>query len=1061
MWISDFSISKPMVTIVSMVALVVFGIISLLRLDTDEFPEVTPPIVVVSIPYPGAAPETVEREVLEPIEEAITGISGVDQISGTATDGFAQIIVEFLFEKDLKEATQDIRDQISGIRADLPQEMEEPILRQFNPTDRPIVSLALSSKALTPAQLTRLADPGIVRELRSLPGVADVLISGDIARELTVELDPQKLAAAGVSVAQVVGALQSQNLAAPVGRLTTPLDERTVRLQGRMEHPDEFAQLVVATIGGRQVRLSEVATVRDGTEEARSVALFNDREAVGIDIKKSASYSTTDVSARVQQRVARLQQTLPEGTELTVVRDAGVRVENSVENVQETLIEGALLTVLVVFIFLNSWRSTVITGLALPVSVLASFIAVWAFDFTLNTMSLLGLSLAIGILIDDAIVVRENIVRHIEMGKDHITAAREGTAEIGLAVAATTFAIIAVFVPIAFQGDVSGQWFKPFALTIACSVLVSLFVSFSLDPMLSAYWPDPHVPEERKSWLTKALDRFNAGFNSMAGGYRRVIAWSLDHPVLMFLIATASFVGALALPATGLVGSAFFPGDDRSEINIGIETPPGSSLAYTRLKAEEVVRLARAHAEVRYAYTTVGDALEAVDKANVYLALVKPHERSMDADAFAARMRAEVRQVGGATVSVFTNDFQGDQKQIQLQLRGNDQQALNQAAELLLAEVRQVPGVVDVGLSTKGQKPEVAVELNRGLAGALGVTVGQVAQSLRPAFAGIDAGDWIDPSGETRDVTVRLKPEARERISDLARLPLTLPGPTGTSTLPLGQVATLTQGLGPAQIQHLDREKVVVVQANAAGRALSEVLRDINARVQPLPLPPGVRLTQGGEAEDQGEVFGNILVALASAVLLMYLILVLQFQSFLDPLAIMTALPLSLIGVMLGLMVGGMTINIMSMIGVILLMGIVAKNSILLIDFAKWAKEERGLPIRDALIEAGATRLRPILMTTIALIAGMVPVAIGAGEGAMFRRPLGAAVIGGVITSTLLTLLVIPTIYEVFDRMRGYVNGFFRRHWHPASAPPPHPHHLHGPPATAGDGATITTGVQP
>jgi HAE1 family hydrophobic/amphiphilic exporter-1 len=336
-----------------------------------------------------------------------------------------------------------------------------------------------------------------------------------------------------------------------------------------------------------------------------------------------------------------------------------------------------------------------------------------------------------------------------------------------------------------------------------------------------------------------------------------------------------------------------------------------------------------------------------------------------------------------------------------------------------------------------------------------------VAQSLRPAFAGIDAGDWIDPSGETRDVTVRLKPEARERISDLARLPLTLPGPTGTSTLPLGQVATLTQGLGPAQIQHLDREKVVVVQANAAGRALSEVLRDINARVQPLPLPPGVRLTQGGEAEDQGEVFGNILVALASAVLLMYLILVLQFQSFLDPLAIMTALPLSLIGVMLGLMVGGMTINIMSMIGVILLMGIVAKNSILLIDFAKWAREERGLPIREALIEAGATRLRPILMTTIALIAGMVPVAIGAGEGAMFRRPLGAAVIGGVITSTLLTLLVIPTIYEVFDRMRGYVNGFFRRHWHPASAPPPHPHHLHGPPATAGDGATITTGVQP
>ncbi|MBP6774204.1 MAG: efflux RND transporter permease subunit, partial [Gemmatimonadaceae bacterium] len=614
MFISDFAIKRPLITVVSVLALVGFGLVSLLKLQTDEFPEVSPPIVVTTIVYPGASPTQVEREILEPIEEAIQSIAGVKAINGEARDGFATIITQFVYSKPLNEATQEIRDAISLKRQELPQEMEEPILKRMSPNDFPILTLSLFSTSLTPAQLTQIADPGVTRELRSIPGVADVTVSGAVKRELTVNLDPQRLQAAGVSVPQVVAALQTGNLAVPVGRVTGALDESTIRLQGRLDGPQDFMQLVVAERGGRVVRLGDVAEAQDGVEEQRTLALFNGKDAVGIEIKKTNGYSTTAVAAAVEKKVQELQATLPKGAQLDIVRNKGERVENSVENVQSALIEGALLTVLVVFLFLNSWRSTVITGLALPVSVLASFIAVWAFGFTLNTMSLLGLSLAIGILIDDAIVVRENIVRHVEMGKDHYTAAREGTDEIGLAVAATTFSIIAVFIPIAFLEGESGQWFKPFALTIACSVLVSLFVSFSLDPMLSAYWPDPHLEEHQKSWITKKLDKFNHWFNGLATGYRGVIGWALDHPKSMVLLAVASFVGAIAMPATGLVGGGFFPLEDNAEVIMAVEAPSGANLDYLRQKVNETLQLTRGYPEVRYTFTTAGGASGAVDK---------------------------------------------------------------------------------------------------------------------------------------------------------------------------------------------------------------------------------------------------------------------------------------------------------------------------------------------------------------------------------------------------------------------------------------------------------------
>jgi len=1026
MFISDFAIRRPVITVVSMLTLVIFGLVSLVLLQTDEFPDVAVPLVVVAVPYPGASPDNVEREVVEPIEEAISGISGVKKVTSNSLDSFATILIEFTYEKDLQQATQEIRDEINTIRNDLPPEMEEPVLTRVSPTDFPIVSLALASKTMTVPQLTLLADPGITRRLRAIGGVGEVQVAGANTREMTVELHPDALMASSVSVGEIVDALQTQNLAVPVGRLMGRNDERTIRLGGRVERTADFEDLVVANRGGRLVRLGDVATVKVGIEDPRTAAMFSGEAAVGIDVKKSKGYSTTAVADALRAEIDEIRRGLPEDVTLRIVRDSGTRVTDSVANVQEALVEGALLTVLTVFLFLNSWRSTVITGLALPVSVIASFIAVLAFGFTLNTMSLLGLSLAIGILIDDAIVVRENIVRHVELGKDHYTAAREGTAEIGLAVAATTFSIVVVFVPIAFMGGVAQQWMAPFALTIACSVLVSLFVSFSLDPMLSAYWPDPHLKMSERPWLSRALGRFNDWFNLQADRYRRVIRWALKHRLAMVLLAVGSFGTALAMPAVGLLGGEFFPVSDNSEFVIMTETPPGSNLEYTRAKTEDVARLARSVPGVAYTYATIGGQTGAVDEGQIYVALIRKDEREMHQEEIAATLRRRFSEVGGVTGSISTSSFD-NQKQIQIQVKGPDIVELGRLANEILGMVRLVPGAVDVGLSTRGQKPELDVKVDRALAGTLGVRIADVAQALRPAFAGVDAGDWVDPTGKTRDVTVRFTPEARQRAADLAGLPLVVLDANGMPrTMPLGQIADIRTTLGPARIDHLDRERVISVQANVQGRPLSEVIRDIDSRMAALAVPPGYEITQGGQTQEQREVFTRIFVALGVAVVLMYLVLVVQFGSFLDPIAIMISLPLSLIGVVGALMLTGDTLNIMSMIGVILLMGIVAKNAILLIDFAKWS-EEKGLPRKEAIVEAGRARLRPILMTTFALIAGMIPVALGRGEGADFRAPLGRAIIGGVITSTVLTLLVIPTFYDILSSWRDRMGRLFGR----------------------------------
>ncbi len=1015
MILSDFSIKRPLVVVVVTLALMLFGYFALKNLKTNQFPDVQPPVLVVNVPYPGASPETVEREILNRVEDSMSTIQGIRDIRSYARESSATIVVIFEFDKDLTAAAQELRDSIATVRDKLPTEMKEPFINRVDPNAQPVMQLALSSDAMTPLELSQLADVQIARALRSVPGVALVSLEGELEREMTVFLNSNAMREAKVSAQEVVTALRSQNLAAPVGRVVNGLDEQSIRLQGRLQDVAEFQSMVVRQNGDQAIRLGQIAEIVDGGAEQRRLSFFNGKKALGINITKAREASTISVTDDIKARLEQIKATLPDGAELVIVQDQGEDVAASMRNVTEALGVGALLTIITVFVFLNSWRSTLITSLALPTSVLASFIAVWACGFTLNFMSLLGLSLAIGVLIDDAIVVRENIVRHMEMGKDNMTAARDGTREIGMAVIATTMSIVAVFIPIAFMDGISGQWFKPFALTVACSVLVSLFISFTIDPMMSAYWHDPdHDKTKQRRGLGKLLQGFNHWFDAQAERYSRVVGWALKHRKSMWSLAILSFVGALYLQGTK-GGTGFMPDTDNGAFIVSIRAPSEASIEYTRLKAAQVAEITQQLPEHRYTQATIG-VQGNITRAQVFVRLVPEKDRHRSAKQVAEEVRGKIKSLIGAefTVSADMNGG-GDGKPLQIQFRGPETRVLEGIVMDYVEKLKTVRGAVDVGLSAQDPKPELQVEVDRGLAASVGLSMSDAANALRLAFAGAEIGDWVDPTGETRNVFVRIRPEERATVTDLEQLPL-LSSKTG-ALVPLEQVATVTLGKGPALIEHLDRETMMAVSANVQGRSFGEVFGDAMKLAKQIDFPPGYDLVVGGEGRDQQEVFGSIFSALGVAVVLMYLILVMQFHSFTAPVAIMMSLPLSLIGVVLALIIGNSTLNLMSLIGVVMLMGIVAKNAILLIDCAR-KKEQQGMALEESLIAAGRERLRPILMTTFALVAGMLPVAIGVGEGSGFYRPLGIAVIGGTLTSTVLTLLVVPTFYDSLETLK-------------------------------------------
>ncbi|HEY8026989.1 MAG TPA: efflux RND transporter permease subunit [Burkholderiaceae bacterium] len=1030
MFLSDFSIKRPIAMIVIIIALMCMGLLALKNLKVNQIPDVQPPVIVVDIPYPGASPETVEREVINRVEKSLQSITGVHEIRSTSSEGDAQIVIIFNFKKNLVEASDEIRNAIASVRYKLPVEMREPVLQRIDPSAQPIMEIALSSTSLSHAEISRLAEDELADKFRAVDGVSVVTVNGSLKRELSVLLRAEKLREFNVSVADVINAVRNQNTTAPVGKVRGALDEQSIRLVGRIESPAEFQNIVVKHNGDQIVRLGQVATTSDGFAEQSGYSLRNARPNVGLSISRSRDASTVSVANKIRDTMEEINKTLPKGTTMVVTQDGGKDAEDSLHNVTHALIFGAGLTVFVVYVFLNSWRSTLITALSLPTSVIAAFIAVWLCGFTLNFMTLLGLSLAIGVLIDDAIVVRENIVRHMEMGEDRRTAASRGTAEIGLAVAATTFSIIAVFIPVAFMpGEGGGEWFRPFALTVAASVMVSLFISFTLDPMLSAFWGDPpgHHLEEKRG-LSRVLQKFNHWFDHQADRYGNVIAWALHHRKWMTLIAILSFVGAIALQAM-FGGSEFLPKSDYGTIAIDIRTPPSTSIDYARLKVERAAELARTLSETKATDSSVN-----AGGGRVYVDLGKSTERKRSAVEIAADLRKLMAQLVGAEYVVLDDLNNGAQKPVQIQFSGPDSRKLMEITNDYMAQLAKVPGAVDIGLSEQAPKDELKIELNRGLANQLGISSADVAQALRVAFAGVEVGDWVDPTGESRDVAVRLNPEDRVKAENIEHLPIAV---TGTNVLvPLDQIAKITMGKGPSQIKHTDGKRMIAVTANTQGRSPGEVTADAIKLAKNIDFPTGYGIELGGASRDQQEIFASMAIALISGIGLMYLVLVIQFGSFLAPIPVMLSLPLSLIGVVLALLATHGTLNLMSLIGVIMLMGLVAKNAILLLDAAR-KREAEGYDREESLMYAGRKRLRPILMTTFALIAGMMPVAIGIGQGGEFYRPMAVAIIGGTITSTLLTLLVVPTFYDSIEIWWERISGKYvmrSERWNPGLA---------------------------
>ena len=1048
--LSGIAVRRPVFTTMVMIGLVVLGIFSFRRLNIDQFPDVDIPIVSVQTVYPGASPETVEREVTRRLEEAFNPVQGVDGITSASLEGVSSVIVEFDLDRDADLAAQDIRAKIDAVRRELPTDIDPPVVQTFDPSAEPILSLALSSTSLGVPELTTLADETIQRRLEAVSGVGRVQVAGGLEREVRVFLQPEQMQALGVSAQDVLGALGRQNLEVPAGRVESGAQEELVRVVGRITDPAQFANVIVATREGQPVRLGQVARVEDATEEERSLAFVNSERAVSLDVLKVSGANTVAVAEGVQEAITELESELPTGTELQVIRDNSVQIRHMVDDVVFELILGAFLTIIVVMLFLNDWKATAITSLALPVSVIASFILMDMLGFTLNMLTLMGLSLSIGILIDDAIVVIENIVRHRQMGKGYIQAAREGTSEIFLAVMATTLSIVAVFVPVAFMGGIIGRFFFQFGMTVAFAVLVSLFVAFTLTPMLSASWGvDPHDPGHAGgNPLTKGIAVFNRWFDRTADGYRGIIEWALGHRKTTMVVAVLSLVGAFAL--FPLIGGAFMPETDDGQFSVSFETPEGSSLAYTEAKAQTIGATLRELPAVDYTYTTVGAGVTGtVTQGNVYVKLVDAGERDLSQQEVMVRAREALAPVFGAQVSVLASGGAGGGgKPIQVNLQGEDVDELQRLSAQVATAMGEIPGVVDIETSLGEPRPEYRIDVNREVANEVGLDIGQIANTVRPLLAGQTATSWEDPTGEQRDVVVQVAPEQRSSLQNLTALPIATPRRTDAGaavTVPLGQIATIEQGTAPAQIDRQDLQRVGTVAASTTPEtSLSDASTAIRDRIAGIQMPEGYTATLGGETEQLEETTGFVLESILLAVILIFLILASQFESITQPFAIMLSLPLSLIGVLLALLFTGDTLNMMSMIGIIMLFGLVTKNAILLVDNAN---EQRvaGVERYQALVEAGRVRLRPIIMTTLAMIFGMLPIAVGLGEGGGFRAPMARAVIGGLITSTLLTLIVVPVAYTYFDDFGNWVRAKVRRRERtPKAAPAREPGYVGG-----------------
>ena len=1015
MWITRISISQPVFATMVMAALLVLGVFSYNRLPVEQMPDVANPVVFISINYPGASPEAIENDLLKPMENVVNTVNGLKRMYATAREGVGFIQAEFRLSADMATATQEVRDKIAQIRPGFPKEAKDPLVSRANwDNQQPVVNLAVVSDGMTLRQLSTLNDQVIVKRLQNAPGVGNVNVTGAVVRQVQVFIKPGQMQSYGVGVNQVISAIQAANQDLPAGRIVSGARENLVRVEGKIKDPRAFERIIVAQRAGAPVYLNQVADVVDGEQEEQSISRINGKRSIGIQVFKVQDANLVEVGEGVKTAIGDLKTRLPAGVDIKIIYATSDWVKGSLESVKETIVEGAVLTVLIVFLFLHSWRSTIITGLTLPIAVIATFIALHAFGFSLNFLTLMALSLCIGLLIDDAIVVRENIVRHLGMGKNHYAAAQEATDEIGLAVMATSFAIIAVFIPVAFMQGIIGRYFFQFGITVAVAVMVSLFVSFTLDPMLSSIWRDP--PGDRFRWfpwLGRLMDRIERVMEWVHRLYGRVLAWALGNRLKVLLFALTIFIGSFFL--VPLVGTEFVPQTDQGFISLRLNTTIGSSLEYTDAKMQQVEEALRGFSEVELIDTAVGtDEGKNYGRINLKLTDRKKTDRRSQKD-LEGLIRKKLASIAGVELSV------GFDKPIFISILGPDATKLTTISQDVMAQMAKIGGIADLESSEKGANPTIAIRVNNELASDLGLTTAQIGGALRPLIAGDSISHWDASDGQSYDVIVQLPKAGRRIAADLGDLYLTSSrtNQDGSPQLvPLRQVAEFVPTVSPQQVKRLDLQRRISLYANAEGRPAGDVGADVEKLIAKLgpTLPAGYRFDVGGQTRDQNESFAAAVAAMGMAIIFIYLILASQFGSFLQPIAIMASLPFSLAGVFLALLITGTTLNLFSIIGFIMLMGLVTKNAILLVDFTNQGIGE-GKSQREAILDAGQVRLRPILMTTLAMIFGMLPMAIGLGESGELNAPMGRAVIGGIITSTMLTLVVVPVLYTYLDNL--------------------------------------------
>lgn len=1025
MILSDLSIKRPIFAAVLMLALVTLGLFSYRRLSVEMFPSVEIPVISIVTKFPGASPESIEREVSKKVEEAVNQIAGVKHVMSYSRESVSTVVVEFRLEEKINEVSQEARAKVSAIRGNLPNGIEEPIIQKLDFNALPVLSLAVKGKGMSSKELTTLVEKRIKRRLENVSGVGKVDMIGSAKREVTVTIDPARLYALGLGIDAVVSGLKSENVNTPLGRLTHGGNEYPIRISGKPERVEGFRDMVIAERGGRGITLSEVADISDGAEEQRSLALINGEPAVALDILKQSGANMVQVVDGVRKSVEKLQKEIPAGVELFIVRDASIPTRESLADVKETMLIGGLLTIIIVFCFINSWRSTVITGLTLPISVISSFIIMNAMGMTLNVMTLMALSLAIGLLIDDAIVVRENIVRHLEQGEDHMTASRLGTSEIGLAVFATSMSIVAVFVPVAFMRGIVGRFFFQFGMTVAFAVLVSLFVSFTLDPMLSSRWHDPAIAlKGKRKGIARLLDRFNDRFDAWADSYKKAISWSLCHRKSVLALAFASFVAGIVIFST--LESSFMTNEDKGEFQVIFKTAPDASISESSDRLQAMLAAVKDIPEVEHTYASIGAGDSGtVSAGSLYVKLKEKHLRKKNQDKVQQEFRDRLQKIPGITISIErVGDVGSGQKPLQVNLKGEDIPTLKRYAAALKKEIHQIPGLVDLEVTLEHDIPEYRLTVDRARAQDAGVNTNDIASAVSRLVGGEAVSTYEDEDGDAVDVRVRLPESLRRDPEQVRNLKLAVAKGGENTLVPLGNLTNYAVSNTPSEINRRDLSRLVTISANLDGVPIGTAVAKVKEAAAKVPMQPGYSVGFSGEAEDMAESFGYMAESLIIAIIFVYLILAAQFESFLEPFAIMLSLPLSIVGMAGMLKLTGDTVNIMSLIGLIMLMGLVTKNAILLVDYAK-VLQERGSPRFEAVIEAGRTRLRPIVMTTLAMIFGMMPLFLALGSGAEMRAPMARAVVGGLLTSTILTLLVVPVMYTVLDDL----NDWLKRKW--------------------------------